>query len=83
LQFTSQLKFRSLLILTVCNWLLTALTLSLYRPFAAIKTARLRLEAINLVVGGDVETWQAQLSAEANDASGDAAGDFFGLDMGL
>jgi len=83
LQFNSRLKFRSLLGLTVVNWLLTAVTLSLYRPFAAVNTARLRLESVKLELQGDIEAWQAQTDAAASDASGEAAGDFFGLDMGL
>jgi uncharacterized membrane protein YjgN (DUF898 family) len=82
LEFHSSLGFRRLLWLTLINWLLTALTLSLYRPFAAIKTARLRLESVSLQVHGDVEAWRAQAQGATNDASGEAAGDFFGFDMG-
>ncbi|PND38547.1 hypothetical protein C1O66_14120 [Paucibacter aquatile] len=82
LEFHSRLSFRSLLWLTLVNWLLTALTLSLYRPFAAIRTARLRLEAVSLEVHGDIEAWRAQAQEAHNDASGEAAGDFFGFDMG-
>ncbi|MCV2362260.1 DUF898 domain-containing protein [Paucibacter sp. DJ1R-11] len=82
LEFHSTLSFRRLLWLTMVNWLLTALTLSLYRPFAAIRTARLRLEAVSLTVHGDIEAWQVRPQQEATDATGEAAGDFFGFDMG-
>ncbi|OYU28263.1 MAG: hypothetical protein CFE41_07175 [Burkholderiales bacterium PBB2] len=82
LEFHSTLSFRRLLWLTMVNWLLTALTLSLYRPFAAIHTARLRLEAVSLTVHGDIEAWQVRAQQEATDATGEAAGDFFGFDMG-
>jgi len=83
LRFDSGLSFRALAWLTLKNWLLTAVTLSLYRPFAAVNTARLRLEAVSVRVDGDIDAWLAQHSANEQDASGDAAGDFFGIDMGL
>ena len=46
IQFTSRLRFWPLAGLTLKNWLLTALTLSLYRPFAVVATTRLRLAAV-------------------------------------
>ncbi|PTT78739.1 hypothetical protein DBR42_22785, partial [Pelomonas sp. HMWF004] len=83
LSFSSRLKFRSLLGLTLKNWLLTALTLSLYRPFAAVATAKLRLEAVSITSQGDPADWMAAAQAGHADATGDIAGDFFGIDMGL
>jgi uncharacterized membrane protein YjgN (DUF898 family) len=83
LSFRSRLKFRSLFGLTLKNWLLTALTLSLYRPFAAVSTARLRLEAVSIESSQDPADWVAAAHAGHADATGDIAGDFFGIDMGL
>ncbi len=83
LSFRSQLEFRKLFGLTLKNWLLTALTLSLYRPFAAVATARLRLEAVTIACEGDAQDWMAAAHAGHADATGDIAGDFFGIDMGL
>nr|WP_297526036.1 YjgN family protein [uncultured Roseateles sp.] len=83
LSFTSQLRFGALAKLTLKNWLLTAVTLGLYRPFAAVHTARLRLEAVSLTMDGDPETWVAGQESASQDAAGDLAGDFFGIDMGL
>ena len=83
LSFTSQLRFGALAGLTLKNWLLTAVTLGLYRPFAAVHTARLRLEAVSLTMDGDPETWVAGQESASQDAAGDLAGDFFGIDMGL
>ena len=83
LRFDSRLRVRELAGLTVANWLLTAVTLGLYRPFAAVATARLRLQAVSLTLDGDVDTWIAQENVSERDASGDAAGDFFGFDIGL
>jgi uncharacterized membrane protein YjgN (DUF898 family) len=83
LGFKSTLKFRSLFGLTLKNWLLTALTLSLYRPFAAVATAQLRLEAVSIGCDEDPADWVAAARAGHADATGDIAGDFFGIDMGL
>ena len=83
LQFTSRLGFRDLLWLTLKNGLLTLITLGFYRPFAAIHTARLRLEAVSLTLDGDHETWLAEQQQIQPAAVGEFAGDFFGIDMGL
>lgn len=82
-QFHSRLSFKPLLWLTLKNWSLVALTLSLYRPFAAVNTARMRLEAVSLSLDGDLATWAAPSAQGLADASGEIAGDFFGIDMGL
>ncbi|MFG6414253.1 YjgN family protein [Roseateles sp. DC23W] len=83
LAFRSQLKFRSLCRLTLKNWLLTLVTLGLYRPFAAVSAARLRLQSVHIDSSSDPEHWVATASAGHEDATGEAAGDFFGIDMGL
>lgn len=83
LRFASRLKVRSMLGLMLTNLLLTVITFGLYRPFAAIATAKLRLEAVSLEAHGDIEQWTAGATARANDATGDAAGDLFGIDVGL
>ena len=83
LRFSSRLKVRSLLGLMLTNLLLTVISFGLYRPFAAIATAKLRLEAVSLEAHGDVEQWTAGAGQRVNDASGDAAGDLFGIDVGL
>ena len=61
----------------------TGLTLGLYRPFAAVSTARLRLEAVHIDSDEDPADWVALNSAGHADATGDIAGDFFGVDIGL
>ena len=83
LTVTSQLNFGPLLSLSARNWLLTAITLGLYRPFAAVDMARMRLEAVSLTMDGDPETWVADQDATQTSAVGEFAGDFFGIDMGL
>jgi len=64
------------------NAVLTVVTLGLYRPFAVVAMTRLRLEAMSVEVKSSVDTWAAQ-GSRMEDAAGDAAGDFFGIDMGL
>jgi uncharacterized membrane protein YjgN (DUF898 family) len=79
MRFVSALRFKSLLWLTMKNWLLVVLTLGLYWPFAAIALARLRLEAVEVKTRFDTETLVSHVKA----MQGDAAGDFFGIDIGL
>ena len=83
IRFKSDLETMDLTKLTLMNWLLTALTLSLYRPFAAVATARLRLEAVTVETTADIDAWAGDEAARNADAAGDFAGDFFGIDLGL
>ncbi len=83
IRFDSQLRFAPLVALTAKNWLLIALTLGLYWPFAKVNTARMRLEAMDVSVQGDVNAWLAKAQGGDKGILGDAAGDFFGIDMGL
>ena len=82
--FASDLRFWPLLRLTFKNWLLVLLTLGLYLPFAKIATARMRLEAVSAHTRLSPDELVSALHDRAtSDASGDAAGDLFGIDIGL
>jgi uncharacterized membrane protein YjgN (DUF898 family) len=83
LQFHSALKARSLIGLAFKNWLLIIVTVGFYWPFAAIATTRMRLEAVyaDLTTSADLLTGSA--AGAAVGVSGEAAGDLFGLDVGL
>ena len=83
LRFVSKMRFRSMLWLTLKNWLLVVLTLGLYWPFAAVAFARMRLEAVSVKTSINIERLVVNIKAVDGDAAGDAAGDFFGLDIGL
>lgn len=83
LQFHSRLRVRPMLALTLKNWLLIVLTLGLYWPFAAVAMARLRLQAVSLSLRDDPDQLADQLRGAQVDATGDAAGDLFGIDVGL
>jgi uncharacterized membrane protein YjgN (DUF898 family) len=81
--FKSDLQALALARLTVKNWLLMIITLGLYRPFAAVATTRLKLEAVTLETSVDLDTLAGDAAATDANAAGDFAGDFFGIDMGL
>lgn len=85
--YSASLEFRSelsgLMALTLKNWLLIVLTLGLYRPFAVIATARLRLQAVRIETRSEPDTWVSPALVSRADASGEVAGDFFGVDVGL
>jgi len=83
LAFSSQLKARRLVWLTVKNFLLTILSLGMYRPFAVVNTIALRLAAVQVLVDTDIDTWRAGVAARTDATSGEMAGDFFGIDVGL
>ena len=83
LRFVSDLRFSSLLWLTVKNWLLVVVTLGLYWPFAAVAVARMRLQAVTIKTRVDPDTLVSQMRYAEGEAAGDAAGDLFGLDIGL
>lgn len=84
---SASLRFHSLLrgltVLTLTNWVLIVLTLGLYRPFAVMAATRLRLQAVRIHTFTDPATWTAARAGLHSDASGDVAGDFFGMDVGL
>jgi uncharacterized membrane protein YjgN (DUF898 family) len=83
LRFMSNLRARSLLWVTLKNWLLIIITLGLYWPFAAVALARVRLEAVSIKSRANPDLLVSQVQPREGDAAGDAAGDFFGLDVGL
>jgi uncharacterized membrane protein YjgN (DUF898 family) len=83
LGFESSLRFRSLLWLTLKNWLLIVLTLGFYWPFALVAMTRLRLQVMSVTSHIDPALLMAEVQASSVEAAGDAAGDFFGLDVGL
>jgi uncharacterized membrane protein YjgN (DUF898 family) len=83
LRFISNLPARSLIWLNLKNWFLIIITLGLYWPFAAVATARMRVEAVSIKSRMDPDLLMGSVLVQEGDAAGDAAGDFFGLDVGL
>ena len=83
IRFDSDLRFWPLLRLTLKNWLLMLVTLGLYWPFAKVALARMRLQAVTVHTRLAPDEWVGTLRQRADDATGDAAGDLFGIDIGL
>lgn len=83
LSFRSTLPEGALIQLWFKNWVLTLITVGLYYPYAKVASARLRLESVTLLATADVDGLVASQEASAVTATGDAAGDLFGLDFGL
>lgn len=81
--FQSRLRFRDLLRVNLVNWVLIIVTLGLFWPFAKVRSARVRLQAMSVQLDGDVDAWLAGAQAGVRGVLGDAAGDFLGIDMGL
>jgi len=83
IRFESALRYWPFMRLTLKNWLLVLLTLGLYWPFAAIATTRMRLQAVTVHTRMPPEALVNPERRRADDATGDAAGDLFGIDVGL
>jgi uncharacterized membrane protein YjgN (DUF898 family) len=81
--FDSRLAVGALAGLTLKNWLLILLTVGFYYPFAAVASAKLRLEAVHLRFAVDPDALVSVAAHIDESAAGDAAGDLFGFDIGL
>jgi uncharacterized membrane protein YjgN (DUF898 family) len=80
-RITCAMKVWPYLRLQVVNVLLTLITLGLYRPFAAVRTWRYRVEHVTIDTPDGFE--QAVLAARrpAAAAAGDGVADFLGVDL--
>jgi uncharacterized membrane protein YjgN (DUF898 family) len=78
--FESTLSFRKLFWVETQNFFLTILTLGIYRPFAVIRSARIKLEAVRYA--GEVGAFEAA-AAPAGGAIGAEFVDMFGFDISL
>ncbi|WP_326534429.1 YjgN family protein [Pseudorhodoferax sp.] len=83
LRVHSTLRARALVMLSLKNWALIIVTLGLYLPFASIAKARLRLQAVTVQSELDADALLAGAPSGSESAAGDAAGDLFGVDLGL
>ncbi len=82
-RFDGHMKGWPLWRLVISQTVLTVLTLGLYWPFAAVAVARFRLQAISVESPEPLTVAVARAPHQrANRAAGDAAADFFGLDVG-
>lgn len=82
-RFESKASARSLLWVHATNLVLITLTFGLYKPFAAIRLAKYRVESMTFVPNGDLEEFLADNSADNAGALGQEAGDLFDIDIAL
>lgn len=83
LRFRSALDFQSYALLQFKNFMLILVTLGFYWPFAAVANMRARLEAVTLHTRIELEELAGSAAAGQAEATGDAAADLFGLDLGF
>ena len=79
-RFTSTLSFGSLLKVEAVNLLATMVTLGLFRPFAAIRSAKVRIEAVTYQ--GDPASFEVGRFATGG-AAGAEIGEMIGFDIAL
>lgn len=81
--FRYELRGRSLLKVAAGQSLLVLMSLGLYWPYAAVRIARMRIEAMTVVSRVPIEHLPAVAMARPRSgAAGDGAADAFGLDLG-
>jgi uncharacterized membrane protein YjgN (DUF898 family) len=81
IEIRSSMSARAFARLQTVNMLLTLLTLGLYRPFAVVRVYRFRLENLSLHSSAGFEQVVAAAAQQRRGAAGDAAADFFDLDL--
>ena len=82
-RFASTVGARRLLWIHASNLVLIALTLGLYKPFAAVRLMKYRVESLRLVPDGDLEEFMADQAGDNAGAIGQEAGDLFDIEIAL
>lgn len=82
-QFHGDLRVSSYVGLQLRNWLFTLVTLGLYRPFAAVNSVRMRLEALSMSAEADIEQIVSGIGSPSATALGSEASELFGFDLSL
>lgn len=82
-RFESNVRARKLLWIHASNLFMIAITLGLFKPFAAVRLAKYRVESMVLIPGADLEHFFADQSADDPSAAGQEAGDLFDIDIAL
>ena len=82
-RFKSNLRLAPYIGLQFKNYLLIALSVGFYWPFAVVATRRAQLEAVSLFTRIDLDTLVDRATRAEADATGDAAAEVFDLDVGI
>jgi len=80
--FRSDVKARTLFLISVTNLILTALTLGLFYPFARVRSVRYRVESMTMVAVGALDAFVVGEKQHVG-ALGDAAADWYDIDIAL
>ena len=80
--FSSNVDFWGLFKVMVSNFILTILTLGLYRPFAVIRALRYRIDRLALLSSGELETFAAGAEQQTG-AIGMETAAVFDIDISL
>lgn len=83
LRCVSLLRYRTLVWLGLKNCLLMVITLGLYWPFAAVATARLRIESVRVKTRVDPNILVSSARPTQNTPAAGRLNHFFGVEMGL
>ena len=81
--FRTDIRALPLFRLVLKNVILTILTCGIYWPWAAVALARYRIGCMRVESDVALSTLAASVQAPSISATGDAAADFFGLDIGF
>jgi uncharacterized membrane protein YjgN (DUF898 family) len=81
-RFESALSARRLAFVMLTNFFAVLLSLGFYQPFAAVRAARCRLEAVTLIAWGSLDELAAGASSEVG-AAGQETAEFFDFDIAL
>lgn len=81
-RFTANLRARDLFLTHLLNSIVTALTLGLLQPWAAVRLVKLQLDSVQVIPAGNLDTFVAD-AQPVGSAVGDAASDFFDFDIGF
>lgn len=81
-RFESSMQARRLMWISLSNFALIVLTLGLFMPWAAVRTARYRAQTLSLCPGTSIDAALANAEAEVT-ATGEETAEMFDLDIGL
>jgi len=80
--FSCALRARSMAWIIFSNFFLTVVTLGLYKPFAAIRLARYRIENLSFIAVGSMDEFIAG-EQQKSGAAGMETAEFFDIDVGF
>lgn len=81
-RFESNMRARKLMWISLSNFVLILLTLGLFIPWAAVRTARYRSETLSLLPRVPIEDFIASAEADVT-ATGEETAEMFDFDIGL